>query len=413
MTFFSSTPRFRSPRLTTLLLCIAASLASGSTCFGELRILEPGDDDPSALVRTDIAASPERPVALVIGNSAYRYVGEDPSAITTRSPLSSGSRDAEAVASSLLDLGFDVAKGIDVDWAEFAALVVAFHRDSRGGSAALFYYSGHAGTGRHIETGRDVDGLYPVDTQGGAGLDIEDVLAGMGADVNLVFLDAILSDALRIKRPNMLIAYAGNPARAVGPGELMGAFTRAFLDAVAPDVDIVDVVQEIVRNVPRNVRRELDIVPVRTAVQQPWMESSLRQPYLLPNLSRLLAHKLDTRLAGLVALAAADGIGAIPTAACLACDSTVAVRILADSEVMVDAVAALVVSVGGEVQSTFENNVFASLGVGAIVNLAFSANVFRIDLDEATVAPLGQGAPPTPEARVDQRDSVSREGALD
>lgn len=390
MTSFSFTPRSsRSPKLTTLLLS-AAVLAHASTCLGGLSLGE-----------ADIAASPERPVALVIGNSAYRYVGEDPS----------GSRDAEAVASSLLDLGFDVAKCIDVDRAEFAALVVAFHRSSRGRSAALFYYSGHAGTGRYIETGRDVDGLYPVDTQGGVGLDIEDVLAGMGADVNLVFLDAdaFLSDALRIERPNMLIAYAGNPALAAGRGELNAPFTRAFLDAVAPDVDIVDVVQEIVRN-----------VPVGTPVQQPWMESSLRQPYVLPNLSRLLAHKLDTRLAELVALAATDGIGAIPAHArengIDVHDGTVAVRILADSEAMVDAVAALVVSVGGEVQSAFENNIFASLRVGAIADLAFSANVFRIDLDEATVAPLGQGAPPTPGARVDQRDSVNRdgrEGALD
>ncbi len=78
-------------------------------------------------------SSAERRVALVIGNGAYDH--------STR--LKNPANDADDVAASLTEIGFDVIRAKDVGIANFRAVIAKFARKARNSDVSLFYYSGH------------------------------------------------------------------------------------------------------------------------------------------------------------------------------------------------------------------------------------------------------------------------------
>jgi uncharacterized caspase-like protein len=78
----------------------------------------------------------EKRVALVIGNSAYQYVGR----------LENPKNDARLMADTLGALGFTVIGGralIDLDKVGFDAAVQSFGSQLQGADVGLFYYAGH------------------------------------------------------------------------------------------------------------------------------------------------------------------------------------------------------------------------------------------------------------------------------
>lgn len=75
----------------------------------------------------------ERRVALVVGNGAYDH----------SSRLKNPTNDADDVAASLADVGFDVITVKDVSIAEFRSAIAQFARRARNSDVSLFYYSGH------------------------------------------------------------------------------------------------------------------------------------------------------------------------------------------------------------------------------------------------------------------------------
>jgi len=79
-------------------------------------------------------ASGERRVALVIGNSNYRYVA----------PLRNPRQDAEDMTAALQEIGFEVLAGYDLDGDALDELTARFAREADGADLALTYYSGHA-----------------------------------------------------------------------------------------------------------------------------------------------------------------------------------------------------------------------------------------------------------------------------
>ena len=326
-------------------------------------------------------------VALVVGNSDYEHV---------RQGDLSAKADAEAVARSLADIGFDVTTAINLNRSEFIDRVIEFHDRSRVSGAALLYYSGYATSGRSFEKGRVIDVLLPVDAWSsgnvvGNGVDVDDILAGMDGAVNLLVLDASMRARPRIQRMNTVIAYAGEMALAVSHEDgYTGAFTKALLDEIAPRVDVVDMLQAVIESVSAN--------QATTSDSKPWMESSLRQPYRLPGPPTPLADKLDARLLAVVeqfevggmeaasAYGAANGIHVE--------NDHVTVRIIADSEGDVERLKRLIETATGSVGATFENNVYASLPVAVIGTFARAAMVYRMDLSEEVVSPPDQAAEP-------------------
>jgi len=125
----------------------------------------------------------ERRIALVIGNSAYRF--------TTALP--NPKNDATAVADALKKLGFDVDVGIDMTKAAMQDSLRRFGSRLEGAQSAVFYYAGH---GFQV---KGINYLAAVDTKIASEKDIEfevidigQVLRQMESNprVNLVFLDA-------------------------------------------------------------------------------------------------------------------------------------------------------------------------------------------------------------------------------
>lgn len=76
---------------------------------------------------------PERRIALVIGNTNYTNIS------SLRNPM----YDAESLAQSLGQLGFDVYEAYDCDYTDMTSALNAFAHAAKGYDVALFYYSGH------------------------------------------------------------------------------------------------------------------------------------------------------------------------------------------------------------------------------------------------------------------------------
>ena len=87
----------------------------------------------AALLWCGTAQATERRVALVIGNSSYKYAGKLPNPVN----------DAADVAQSLRRLGFDVTLEKDLEWDGLARTVDSFLNVARGADVAIFFYAGH------------------------------------------------------------------------------------------------------------------------------------------------------------------------------------------------------------------------------------------------------------------------------
>ncbi len=229
----------------------------------------------------------ERRVALVIGNADYQSV----------SPLDNPKRDAEAIATSLTNLGFDVVTGIDLDQRGMQKALRRFSQALVGSDVALFYYAGH---------GIQVDGqnyLIPVDAElqdetdlPFATVEMNLILDQMEREprVKLVFLDACRDNpfkeqlASRVSRTRStgqvadglaqmsvtssggtLIAYATDPgALAIdgNPNERHSPFTQALLNHIErPGLEI--------HSMMIDVRSE--VWDTTSEQQRPWSNSSL------------------------------------------------------------------------------------------------------------------------------------------
>jgi Tfp pilus assembly protein PilF len=182
--------------------------------------------------RTKVAAATppnvpvDRRVALVIGNSRYRYAA----------PLPNPSNDAADVSAALRKLRFEVIEGRDLDRRGMEDGIRAFGRKLEGADLALLFYAGH---------GMQVGGknyLIPVDAKlergGDLSLDtieVGQILAQMEAEkrVNLVFLDACRDNPLA----RSLARSLGTRSTAVGSGlaAIQSAVGTMIVYATQPD----------------------------------------------------------------------------------------------------------------------------------------------------------------------------------
>lgn len=145
-----------------------------------------------------IAFAAENRVALVIGNSAYRYA----------SVLGNPKNDAADMAVAAERLGFKVVKGVDLDKSGMDRTIRQFAESLRGASIGMFFYAGH---GLQV-SGRNY--LVPVDAElktaealdfEMVGLDVVQRIMEAVTETNILFVDACRDNPL-----------ARNLARAMG-----------------------------------------------------------------------------------------------------------------------------------------------------------------------------------------------------
>jgi uncharacterized caspase-like protein len=232
-------------------------------------------------------AKAETRVALVIGNSDYRF------APTLKNPAN----DARAVAAALQHLGFDVGRGavINADREQMIEALHQFRERARQADVTLVYYSGH---------GIQVDGhnyLIPVDARLRDPVDLDDTAILQdrvakelqGREINILILDACrtnpfsqrLQDAARARirslvskqglaptetstgPAGMLIEYATSPDAIADDGD--GPHSPYTL-ALLKHIEDTDVELRLVFG-----RVQEDVVKVTQDRQRPWEQASL------------------------------------------------------------------------------------------------------------------------------------------
>jgi uncharacterized caspase-like protein len=153
-----------------------------------------------------LAAAHSR-VALVVGNSAYRY--------TPR--LENPKNDAADMGVVLKKLGFQVIVGFDLDREAFEAKVREFAAALKGVSVGVFYYAGHGmqASGQNY--------LVPVDAKLAAVSDLNAEMVRLDlvhqtmereAKTNLLFFDACRDNPL----VRNLVRAVGSPSPEIGRG---------------------------------------------------------------------------------------------------------------------------------------------------------------------------------------------------
>ncbi|RUU93761.1 peptidase c14 caspase catalytic subunit p20 [Mesorhizobium sp. M7A.F.Ca.MR.176.00.0.0] len=245
-----------------------------------------------ALLLTVTAASAERRIALVLGNSQYQHAA----------PLANPVRDAQAMAERLKKLDFEVFSGFDLPKLQTQATIAQFAKQGRGADIALFFYAGH---------GLQVSGknyLLPVDAtlEDETSLDFEAVSVDLilhqmsrETSIRLVFLDACRDNSLAemlaktaggkgassglaeipIEKggAGTLVAFAASPNQLAydGSGE-HSPFTSALLKHIgAPNVPITEAMNGVTS----------DVLKATTGKQHPWISVSLTTEVVL--------HKVD------------------------------------------------------------------------------------------------------------------------
>jgi len=256
---------------TRLLSLLAAAAAAGLT----IMMAAPAD------------AAPDRRVALVIGNGAYK------NAVT----LPNAPKDARAIADKLRQLGFVVVEGIDLTQDGMTGKLKEFNRELNSAQVGMFYYAGH---------GMQISGenyLLPIDAalKNERDVDFETMKVDLvvkqmarEAKIKLVVLDACRDNPLaeqlsrsmvnqgrsRSATPSVglssvdvknvdetLFAFATAPGTVALDGKTgHSPFTEALLQHIdEPGVDIEGVMKKV----------RIQVAAVTNAKQQPWTNSSL------------------------------------------------------------------------------------------------------------------------------------------
>ncbi len=218
-------------------------------------------------------AQAERRVALVVGNSAYKF------ATTLRNP----GNDANDVAGILKNLGFDVLLATNLDQQEFARTIEQFARTLEDADVGLFFYAGHGLQMNEknylVSTNAKLENEFLLSSET-IELDAIVRLMESKAAVNLVFLDACrnnpLAENLRrsltatkravnlgrglarmeVSGRDTLIAFAAGPGQEASDGsDRNSPFTGALLRHLPkPGLEVSVMLKEVSADVRRDTR---------------------------------------------------------------------------------------------------------------------------------------------------------------
>jgi WD40 repeat protein len=261
---------FLSKKLALIVVPLALTLAAEQISPNLLAATQEG-----SFVAQNQQAKPYR-LALVIGNAAYQQVGE----------LQNPVNDANDMAKTLTELGFEVIIRTDANLRDMESALDEFHLKLRkGGGIGVFFYAGH---------GMQVDGenyLIPVDAKLATKTDtvyetlpVGKVLGRMEEaenDANIIMLDACRNNPFgrswsrsaarglaQVTAPTgSFIAYATAPGNVAADGTgRNGTFTEHILKYLkTPNLSI--------ENLFKQVRQ--GVATVTGKKQVPWDSSSL------------------------------------------------------------------------------------------------------------------------------------------
>jgi hypothetical protein len=216
-------------------------------------------------------------IALVVGNSGYRYVGA----------LPNPDNDARLIAQSLQEQAFELVGGgpqLDLDKTAFNHVVEEFGRSISGASVALFYYSGH---GLQVN---GVNWLVPIDANPRQAQDLEFQMLdagavlrqmdGAGTKLKIVILDACRNNPFPTRGVRGLengLAEMGAPdgavvAFATSPGNVA-------VDGTGANSPYSAALAEAVRQPGLGIflafnRVGLEVVRATAGKQKPWVSLS-------------------------------------------------------------------------------------------------------------------------------------------
>ncbi len=232
--------------------------------------------------------SPEKRIALVVGNQKYKYGGR----------LTNPINDATIIADSLKSLDFDVWLHTDLTQKKLKAVIDTFGSVQNKYDVALFYYAGH---GIQVRSGRyNANYLMPIDanpkTEKQAEYDcvaLGRVLSAMelgNNKANIVILDACRNNPFErnwasrslggghglasINAPlNYFIAYATSIGKTVPDGyedTKHAPYTHELLKHLTkPGLKIDDLFRMVTKSVYQKSKQK----------QVPWKASSLIEPF--------------------------------------------------------------------------------------------------------------------------------------
>lgn len=222
-----------------------------------------------------------RRLALVIGNGNYAQAGK----------LNNTLNDANAMASVLQELGFEVIKIIDGSYEQMKNGIYTFGDRIQDANVSLFYYAGH---------GLEVDGtnyLVPVDANIQSALDVKlkaipltGIIRTMefanDEGLNMLILDACRNNPFptgkrsggsglaQIQPPSgTLIAYATDPGSVASDGadQANGLYTGELVKQLRVSQRIEDIFM--------NTRNAVE--KISTGKQRPWEEARLKGVFYL------------------------------------------------------------------------------------------------------------------------------------
>ncbi len=229
------------------------------------------------LIFTCLFSFAENRTALVIGNGDYNS-----------SPLNNPENDANDMAETLEDLGFDVTLKKDCTFSEMTNAIRDFGSDLLSGGVGLFYYSGHAvqvgGNNYLIPVGSNIQNEDEVEFNAvNVGLLLNKMSTAKNS-LNIVILDSCRDNPFSgnfrsterglsiVAAPNeTMIIYSTAPGSVASDGSgRNGTFTKWFLEYLPiPGMEIA----EMLRNVKREVSQETN------TMQRPWTTDDLTREF--------------------------------------------------------------------------------------------------------------------------------------
>ncbi len=240
----------------------------------------------------------EKRIALVVGNSEY-------SAVTR---LDNATNDAQLLANSLENLGFEVTRALNTSQSELKEAVATFGRSLRAGgpdAVGLFYYAGHGvqsfGANYLLPIDANLTVAADLDL---VGLEASSVLRQMASarnSTNIVILDACRNNPFEdipdmndnglaeMKAPTgTFLAYATAPGAVAFDG--MGGnspFTKALAEAIQTKNLPIERVFKQVR---------VGVLNETNGAQTPWDTSSLTQEFVFRSGPKLTDEEVEENL---------------------------------------------------------------------------------------------------------------------